>query len=470
MRAAIYARYSAGPNQTEISIEGQVAACKKYLKEKNYLLGNIYADEHVTGKTDRRPEFQKMIADAEAGAFDVLVVYTIDRFSRGEYDLPYYRMVLNKAGVKLESAAERIPDSPEGVLLGHVLDGLAIYYSLELSRKIKRGMNTKAEKAIPIGGPTPFGYRLKDKSYIIEEREAGALRHVFDMAISGKTVADCTRYLNGLGFRTNQGNPFNASHLKRMLLNRKYTGVYKYGDLEIEGGMPAIIEKEVFEMAQEKLEIRPHSPRGEFALTGKLICGKCGSKMRGTSGTGKGGKKYYYYKCNSGDIKNIPRDTLEHTIAEHIREVLMSPQELDILVDKVFALQEKNKDSGFDRALLEARVKKIGKQIDRLLDEWLDEEDSRIKDKIKELSAEEKDLKRRLSDTKPKTELTKREIKKGLVRSFSIDMTDAELDQELVQQVILREDGIFVLLNLLDGDDYKAIDFSCSTNSLNGGA
>lgn len=463
MRAAIYARYSAGPNQTEVSIDGQVKTCLKYIKEKGYTPGEVYADEHISGKTDRRPQFQQMISDAEAGHFDVVIVYSTDRFSRGQYDLPYYRMVLNKAGVKLESAAEHIPEGPEGILLQSVLDGLSIYYSLELSRKIKRGMMSRAEKGIPIGGPTPFGYRLKDKSYVVDPDEAAVLSEIFDMIRRGETMAECARYLNRKGFRTNKGNRFNPSHMKNMLTNIKYTGVFKYGDIEIEGAMPQIIEKEVFEMVQESLKDRKHAPRGDFALTGKLLCGKCGSLMRGTSGTSKTGEKHYYYKCNTKDRKNIRRDDLESLIAEHIRELLMSPQELDMIADKVFALQEKNNAQRQDKAPMEAKLKKLSRQIDKLLDEWLETDDPRIREKMKQLGEQEKDLQEQLVRIRPETDLTKEEIKKGLARNFGARMTDAEICQDLVQTAMLYDDHVDVVLNLLDGDEYQSIEFDLIT-------
>ena len=105
-KAVIYARYSAGSGQTDQSIEGQVRECKAYIKKNNMQLAGIYADRHITGRTDRRPEFQRMISDAEAGVFDVLVVYTTDRFSRDKYDSAIYKRKLKDCGVQIRYAAE----------------------------------------------------------------------------------------------------------------------------------------------------------------------------------------------------------------------------------------------------------------------------------------------------------------------------------------------------------------------------
>ena len=91
MKAVIYARYSAGPNQTDQSIDGQLRICKQYIKNKGLEYIGHYADRHISGKTDNRPEFQRMITDAESKKFSVLVVYSTDRFSRSKYDSAIYQ-------------------------------------------------------------------------------------------------------------------------------------------------------------------------------------------------------------------------------------------------------------------------------------------------------------------------------------------------------------------------------------------
>lgn len=119
-KAVIYARYSAGSGQTDQSIEGQVRECKSYIKQQGFELVGTYADRHITGRTDRRPEFQRMITDAETGKFDVVVVYTTDRFSRSKYDSVVYKKQLKDLGIQICYAAENIPDGPEGILLEEI--------------------------------------------------------------------------------------------------------------------------------------------------------------------------------------------------------------------------------------------------------------------------------------------------------------------------------------------------------------
>ena len=146
MKAVIYARYSAGPKQTDQSIDGQVRVCRKYCEEHGMEVVDIYADRHITGKTDARPEFQRMIRDSAFGKFDAVCVYKTDRFSRNKLDSVVYKKQLKDNGVKLCYAAEAIPEGPEGIILESLMEGLAEYYSAELAQKIRRGMYETALK------------------------------------------------------------------------------------------------------------------------------------------------------------------------------------------------------------------------------------------------------------------------------------------------------------------------------------
>lgn len=135
MNAVIYARYSAGRNQTDQSIEGQVRVCTQYCEQHRLTVKEIYADHHITGKTDDRPEFQRLMADSKLHKFDAIVVYKTDRFSRDKYDAAIYKRELKKNGVAIHYAAETIPDGPEGIILESLMEGLAEYYSAELAQK-----------------------------------------------------------------------------------------------------------------------------------------------------------------------------------------------------------------------------------------------------------------------------------------------------------------------------------------------
>ncbi len=122
MKAVIYARYSSD-NQTEASIEGQLRECMEFAERTGIdVIGN-YIDRAFSAKSDHRPEFQRMIKDSYKHAFDCIIVWKLDRFSRNRYDSAHYKTLLRKNGVKVISAMESISEGSEGILLESVLEG-----------------------------------------------------------------------------------------------------------------------------------------------------------------------------------------------------------------------------------------------------------------------------------------------------------------------------------------------------------
>ena len=156
-KAVIYARYSSH-NQREESIEGQLRECHEFADKNDLTVIAEYCDRAISGKTDHRPEFQRMIRDSERGHFDAVIMYTLDRFARNRYDSAIYKARLKRNGVKIYYAKQPMPDSPEGIILESVLEGYAEYYSENLARGIKRGLKENALQGIAMGTPT-LGYR-----------------------------------------------------------------------------------------------------------------------------------------------------------------------------------------------------------------------------------------------------------------------------------------------------------------------
>ena len=122
MRAVIYARYSSD-NQTEASIEGQIRECMEYATYNDIQVIGNYIDRAFSAKTDHRPEFQRMIKDSYKHAFDCIIVWKLDRFSRNRYDSAHYKNVLKKNGVRVISAKESISQGADGILLESILEG-----------------------------------------------------------------------------------------------------------------------------------------------------------------------------------------------------------------------------------------------------------------------------------------------------------------------------------------------------------
>lgn len=134
VRAAAYARFSSD-GQREESIEAQLRAINEYAERNNYTLHNVYADRGISGTTDNRAEFQRMIDDARNGKFSVILVHKLDRFARNRADSAIYRKELEKYNVKLISVLENFDDSPEAIILQGVIESYNEYYSKNLRRE-----------------------------------------------------------------------------------------------------------------------------------------------------------------------------------------------------------------------------------------------------------------------------------------------------------------------------------------------
>lgn len=120
--AVIYARYSSD-SQTEQSIDGQLRVCEEYAQKNDILILDTYIDRAMTGTNDNRPDFQRMIRDSAKRTFGYVLVYKFDRFSRNKYETAIHKKALKDNGVKVISATEFVPDTPEGIIFESMLEG-----------------------------------------------------------------------------------------------------------------------------------------------------------------------------------------------------------------------------------------------------------------------------------------------------------------------------------------------------------
>lgn len=343
MNVVLYMRYSSD-KQTEQSIEGQNRVCLEFCQREKYNIVGKYIDRATSAfkDADKRSEFQRMIKDSSKGNFDAVVVYKLDRFARNRYDSATYKAKLKRNGVKLISATENISDNPEGIILESVLEGMAEFYSQELSQKVKRGMNENALKHKSLGGQIPLGYKSVDKKLVIDESTAHIVKEAFELYVQDIPVVKICEMFNAKGYRTSTGGEFNKSSFARLLKNKKYLGILTFHGQEIPNAVPKIIDEELFNKASEKIvEISKAPARNktkvDYILSGKLFCGHCGAPMCGMSGTSRTGEKHYYYSClnhrkGSCDKKNNLKEKLEQYVIEDTYN-LLTPEIIDQIAE-----------------------------------------------------------------------------------------------------------------------------------------
>jgi len=221
MTGVIYARYSSD-NQREESIEGQLRECRAFAEKKDIQIVGTYIDRAFSAKTDNRPDFQRMVKESAGRAFDVVIVWKLDRFARNRYDSAHYKSLLRKNGVKVLSATETISEGAEGILLESLLEGMAEYYSVELAEKTLRGMTENALACKSNGGLLPLGYEPDENlCYKIDPVMAPVVVEAFTLYAEGTNMKEIARILNARGFRTKRGTPISVNTLTSMLHNRK---------------------------------------------------------------------------------------------------------------------------------------------------------------------------------------------------------------------------------------------------------
>lgn len=371
-KGVIYARYSSS-GQREESIEGQLRDCRAFAERYGIRIVGEYCDRALTGTSDKRPEFQRMIRDSAKGQFTTVITWKNDRFARSRYDSAIYKAKLKQNGVRVLYAKESIPEGPEGIILESVMEGFAEYYSANLSQNVKRGNYDSALKRQTLG-QTVLGLRAgADKRWEIDPKTAPIVRRIFEEYAAGRSAKDIYTDLNNEGYRTSRGNPFNKNSLRRILQNKKYAGIYQYSDILDENGIPPIVDRELFEKVQKMIERHHRAPaasrsEGGFLLTSKLFCGECGQPMTGDGGTSKTSKVYSYYICNGRRAKKCckkraPKDWIEDIVVAELAKIVNSDEMVDEFADRFMEWQAKQET---DSALsgLEIQLRQVEKAIE----------------------------------------------------------------------------------------------------------
>lgn len=465
--AVIYARYSSA-NQRDVSIEQQVNACRKYAESHNLNVINVYDDHAMTGTNDNRPQFRQMIKDSVTRAFKYVIVYTLDRFSRDRYDSAVHKHTLKENGVKVLSAMEHITDDPTGGLMESILEGFAEYYSRELSQKIRRGVMSNAEKCLVIG-PPPLGYqRGKDGKYEIIPEEAKIVQEIFERVAKGEPFVTIFENLNKRGVRTKKGNEWNKSSFNKLLHCEKYIGIYEYSTVRVEGGVPVIIDDELFKRVQDRCQTKPRA-RGNpqkrrrenhsYLLTGKLYCGDCGNPMVGISGTARNGTPKYYYVCQGHrkklgcDHMPVTQDWAEELVATRIKALITDPEVVTWLADSVMKYIEDHQETE-ETISLEQRIDELEAKIQNTLTAIQNGVTSmRVQAMLNDLEAEQDSLKGKLAIARERVRPKfGKEHVIAYVQTFADgDLTDKRFQESMIDAFLVRaylySDRLKIVLN-----------------------
>ncbi len=407
--AVIYARFSSHA-QNEQSIEGQLAECHAFAERNGLQIRHEYIDRALTGTTDKRPEFLQMIEDSKRKGFQFVIVYQLDRFARNRYDSATYKAKLKKNGVRVLSAKENITDDASGILIEGVLESMAEYYSAELSQKVKRGIAITASKCKFFGGGIPLGYKVdEEKRFIINEETAPIVKQMFEMLANGYNYAEIARYMNERGIPTSRGKAVE-----------------------------------------------------EYVLSDKLICGLCGHKMTGVSGTSRNKTMHNYYKCVGAKCGCHKRAVRKQFIEDEVINAIVGKNGVltDEFIDMVAAetyllIQAERNDSEIKR--IEGVIADNQSAINNLMQALMR---GKIADtllaQIEKLERENAELNATIESEKAlQIDYTYDDIRKWLQHFRTLDYTKTKNRKALIDtfiyRVVLYDDKMKVLFNLKSG-------------------
>lgn len=401
-KVVLYLRYSSD-KQTEQSIEGQERVCLDFCNKNNYVITEKYIDraKSASTKIEKRTSFNRMIKDSEKKEFEIVVVYKLDRFARDRYDSAIYKSKLKKNGVKLISATENITDSPEGIILESVLEGMAEFYSKELSQKVKRGMRETQLKGNFTGGVIPLGYKLENKKLVADAITSKWILDAFKRCADGEPIISIVNDFNKLGRKTTHNKPFKKNSFSNIFKNKKYIGVVTIDDHVYIRDELKIVPIDLFNKVQEKMENRKRSfyvdkTSSNYLLTKKIYCGKCGNSLSGSSSINKSNNKFYYYICSGVkkgvcNLKPTRRDDIEKQVKNRISELLTD----EVIIEISKNIYNLIVDDDFNNELKEItdNIEKINFNINNLIgivkDSGVDEI---VKLELQKLSKEKKTL------------------------------------------------------------------------------
>jgi site-specific DNA recombinase len=362
-RVACYARVSTEDQAERQTIAAQIKFLRGYCELHDLPLAGLYVDDGISGTAalEDRPEGRRLLQDAEAGAFDVVLVYRVDRLGRSLKSLMAAHERLESAGVAIRSGTEPFDTSnPMGKFLFTLLGSMAELEKSTITERTSRGRDRVAAQGQYTGGPIPLGYTLDEQRRLIpSERiveqlgvsEADYVRDLFRRIADGETslngecgrltalgVPRFQRYGGKRGRVIERDGGWGLSSLGAIIHNPTYRGAgvveSRYGDLERPA--PALVDVVTWERAQRALvtnrSLSKKNAKNEYLLRGLVKCGWCGLTFVGTTNTGV---RKYRCNANAGRANSRPEgrcpasqvhaDRLEEIVWQEVRAFVDNP-------------------------------------------------------------------------------------------------------------------------------------------------
>lgn len=489
---AIYSRVSTIEQAEEgYSIDEQERLLIEWCKKMDYEVYKCYADRGISGKDIKsRPSLKELLSDAEEKKFQMVVSWKINRISRKLEDVLKIVNLLENNNISFKSYSEPFEtNTPAGKMQFQMMALIGEFERGTIAQNVKMGMCAKARAGEWCGGRVlgydlvqmkkqPGAKRTKTK-LVINEKEAEAVRFIFNEYGNGKGYKAITNQLNKIGYKTKLGNNFSVGSIREILTNPVYIGKVRYNvrqnwsekrrrninanPIITDGIHEAIIDEKLWDKVQAILSSKKGKPArvhdGEFPLTGILKCPKCGAGMvisRTTNKMADGSKKRIaYYACGNWKNKgtavcnsnSVRADKANEYVFNKLSKLLMNEKMIKSIVrnvnnERVRKINPAKKELSKIDSELEKLDKKRAKLFEAYEDEIITKEEFRdrkdeLTKRIKALENEKAPLLVTLSDNI--NEELPYELIKSVLENFSKVLTESstrEQQKKLLHMII----------------------------------
>ena len=442
MKYAVYARKSSeDDDQQALSIPAQIVEIKELVKKYGYPVVNekdIFFEEKSARKPGRRDEFNRLVDSINAGIYDMIFCWHINRLSRNPLEGGIIQqLIVEKKLRKIITPSDIVDSENCNEIIMSFLFGYSSQTSREISQNTKRGIREKIRRGEwPTYAPQFYeNVGRKGKNYIIPHPEQSPFyeKWVDEIITNRLNQREARKLLIKWGVKTKKGKTFSISGIAKLLVNPIYCGILRYADYEDkDGSWEPLITKDKWyklqEVIKEKSKPRLRKHRHQYNLL--IKCNECGRSYTGYTTTKKSGLEFTYYVCSEkhGECKNlqISEKELEEQIAKYVGEVKLDEEKWAKL--KALVLQKLEKEFNFESTVrkgVDIQIDQVNEKLDSLFDMKINKEieidDYQIK--YKKIKDELNTLKSKRTDV----EVTKDELKDEVDKFFDDIQTFKEV-------------------------------------------
>ncbi len=417
------------------TIEAQRDICESFLKTRPHwkFIPTRYDDRNASGGTLDRPALKRLLLDAQQGKFNMIIVKSIDRFSRSLQQFFEIQPKLDKLGVNLCCAQQTFStNDATGRLILQIMLSFAEFERQLASERTRDRMRKRAKCGLFHGGYPPLGFDFIDgKKGLLRKnpKEAKLAKSIFAKYIEIQSAHLVAKFFNERGFRTKVwetkkkhvkgGKKFTEGIVLKILKNYTYLGKTFVKALKAnqkdefyKAKWKPLISKSMFDRVQSILKANAQTKgsisenKYKFLMTGLVRCSCCKSYMTPNySLTRK--KPYLYYKCTSVDkadkdacvIKSVPARELEGAIVERIKFLSKNPTVLKASVAAALkASKSKIPDLQNDRNEILGKITRIKNKANPLIVSLGKRRNSLVQAELDKLDEQKSALENRLSE------------------------------------------------------------------------